>query len=370
MSPFEARSWLLEISLPFWLKHGIDHAHAAFHEDIDPVTLRPGSNFRRVRVACRQTYVFARGASLGVPGARAAVDLGITFLRRHARQPDGGYASRFDLANTVIDPTRDLYEHAFVLLAFAHAARVTDADMLRQDALALLAYLDAHFVHPVRGLTETSKGGLPRRQNPHMHLLEAMLAAHTSFGDPVFLDRADALVALFLDHLFQPDVPALPEYFDNNLAPERDAQGRFIMEPGHHHEWVWLLGEHRRIATAAGRTPRDTAAAAAALLDFAEHHGVSPEGDPIAELWSDGTPRTDIVRIWPYTERLKALICQNDPRMPQALDALGQFFEGVPPGLWHERRGPNGVIAGELAPASSLYHICCAILELPEDHDA
>lgn len=367
MTPAAARAWLRDSCLPFWRDHGVDRARGAFHEDIDPTTLRPRAEFRRVRVAFRQVYSFARGAALGVPGSLELVELGLDFMRAHARLPEGGYAARFDLDNRIIDPTLDLYEQAFGLLALSHAARVTDRETLRREALDHLAFIERRFRHPGLGFKETAAGGLPRRQNPHMHLLEATLSAYESFGDAVFLDRADEIVGLFLDRFYQPDAPGLPEYFDDALAPERDAAGRFVLEPGHHFEWVWLLGEHRRIARAAGRTPRDTTAAAAGLLEFAERHGVSEAGDPVAELWSDGSARTDVVRIWPYTERLKALVCQGDARWPGALDALGRCFEGVPPGLWHERKGQQGFLPGEVAPASSVYHITCAILELPQD---
>src|SRR2546430_13023820 len=38
---------------------------------------------------------------------------------------------------------------------------------------------------------------LPRRQNPHMHLLEALLALHVATGEKNWLRRAGALVDLF-----------------------------------------------------------------------------------------------------------------------------------------------------------------------------
>ena len=83
----------------------------------------------------------------------------------------------------VIDAHRDLYDHAFILLALASAARLLPAPPLRQEALDLLGYLDARFAHPLGGYVEVLPPTLPRRQNPHMHLLEALLTAFESFGD-------------------------------------------------------------------------------------------------------------------------------------------------------------------------------------------
>ncbi len=351
----EAQDWLVRKSIPLWLKHGVDWAAGAFHEDLDPATLKPRTTQRRLRVAARQVYVFTQSARLGVPCAEEAAALGLRFLREIARQPDGGYPSNFDRHNQPTDQARDLYDHAFVLLAYAHAG-------FAQDAKALVHFLDAHFIHPEGGLRESVPDALPRRQNPHMHLLEALLAAAETFADWDYLDRADRLIDLFLDRMFQPVPGALPEYFNSAMMPLRDGDV-FLLEPGHHFEWVWLLDEHRRISAAAGRIPRETRKAALALLDFAERHGVDAQGDIAFGIGSDGTRGPTPVRIWAYTERLKAMSRLNPPGVEPALTAMGRFFEGVPDGLWCERRGAEGLIPNETCPASSLYHLTCGILE-------
>eukprot|EP01037_Dinobryon_pediforme_P016070 gene16070-16242_t len=299
ISPADALDWLCGTVFPLWLEHGVDWQGGAFQEELCPDTLAPRVDFRRLRVAARQVYAFSEAARHGVPRATDAVALGVAFLRRHARQQDGGYAMRFNLANAPTDHTRDLYDHAFVLLAYAHAGE-------RQEAADLMSFIDVNFRHDVAGYHEAVPRALPRRQNPHMHLLEALLAAAERFADTLYLDRADAIVDLFAGHLFQPAEAALPEFFDDALHPIRH-DGRFVVEPGHHHEWVWLLSEHRRIAAGFGRTTRDTTAQAAALMTFAERHGVSPQGIVAGELWSDGAVRNPATRVWPHTERLKAI---------------------------------------------------------------
>ncbi len=356
MTPTEALDWLVGRSLPLWLAHGVDWRRGAFAEDLDPATLASRSDFRRMRVAARQTYVFAQGAKLGVPRAAEAAQLGLDFLRRTARQPDGGYVSRFGLDNAPLGDGRDLYDHAFVLLAFAHVGAAA-------DARALVAYLDTHFTHPEGGFRESVPDALPRRQNPHMHLLEALLAAAEMFADWSYLDRADRLIDLLLDRMLQPGEAALPEYFDAGFRPVREA-GRYLMEPGHHFEWVWLLSEHRRISAAAGRVPRDTTVAAAGMLAFAEAHGLDADDNLPMELWSDGAKRLAPVRIWPTTEWVKALSRERPAEVGRGLAALGRFLQGVTPGLWCERAEAGVLIPGETCPASSLYHIACAILEV------
>ncbi len=353
----QLRTWLVDAALPLWLAHGIDHARGGFFEALDLETHLCAAPFRRLRVVARQIVVFSQAHALGVPGAEQAVQLGLHFLQTHAALEDGGYAWRFDLAHKPIDHTRDLYDHAFVLLALASAAKLAGTASLRAPALALLSWLDEKFTHPAGGYLESLPPALPRRQNPHMHYLEALLAATAAFGDDVFRARAQALVELFADRLFDAATGALPEYFDDALAPVRDGGG-FLVEPGHHCEWVWLLHQ----ATALGlAVPQDMPAR---LMNFVDRHAVNPAtGALFDELNSDGTIRAAGSRLWPQTERLRAEFLRADAseaRQLQAVRALAAYLR--PDGLWHERRLADGSFADVPAPASSLYHLTGAIL--------
>jgi mannose/cellobiose epimerase-like protein (N-acyl-D-glucosamine 2-epimerase family) len=364
-----AMSWLQEVAWPFWLARGIDRDASGravgFHEHLTLDRHDCEAEFRRLRVVTRQIYVFSEAAAAGLPGAAEAVALGLDYLRRHAFDPDGGYHWRFDLFGCVIDARRDLYDHAFVLLALASAMRVLPTQRLQEEARALDAYLHNVFPHPEGGYGESLPPSLPRRQNPHMHLLEACLAASEVFGDDPFLDRADGLVDLFLTRMFQHAEGALPEYFDDALVPHRE-NGRFVVEPGHHIEWVWLLGWHARRRAEAGRVAVPGAEAAILrLLRFVDRHGIHAEtGAIFDEVWSDGSPRVLGQRLWPQTERLKAEILRpdaDDARVLGAFAVLDRYILPAPPGLWLERRTAAGDFTRDAAPASSLYHLTGAI---------
>ena len=356
------RTWLLTRALPMWLANGIDRPAGAFAEQLRHGHYDCDATFRRLRVAARQTWVFAQAHQLGLQGADAAVELGIDFLDRHASVPGGGYARLFDLANRPIDTTLDLYDHAFVLLAFAGAAAVLPAAKLRERALALEAFIGSAFVHPLGGYLESLPPALPRRQNPHMHLLEALLAAHAAFGDPVFLARAHGVVRLFLDRLYDPATGALPEFFDDALQPPRTAAG-FTVEPGHHCEWVWLLDQYASVAGPdAGQ-----AQAASGLMAFVDSHGLHPvTGDVIGEVGGAGAASILATRIWPQTEMLKAAYVRADSTEAGRAKAAARLASWLlPDGLWHERRDAAGVPLPGPVPASSLYHLVGAILADP-----
>ena len=353
------RVWLLQRALPLWLCHGLDRAGGGFHESLALDGYGCDAPFRRLRVVTRQIFVFSQGHRHGVPGADEAVALGVDFLARHAAMVEGGYAWRFDLSNRPTDATRDLYDHAFVLLALASASAVLPEAGLRSQALALMAFLDRDMAHPSLGYVEAIPPSLPRRQNPHMHLLEALLAAHDAFGDGVFLERARAIVALFLDRLLDPATGALPEYYDDAWCAER-VEGVFLTEPGHHCEWAWLLHE---VAVRCGADGR-MAEASAGLLAFSDAHGVHARtGDLVECVSSDGAQVAQTARLWPQAERLKAAFLRPDARADGRQAAVHNLQRWLlPDGLWHERRGADGGFLPGPVPASSLYHLTCAIL--------
>ncbi len=363
----ELGTWLRVAAWPTWLAHGIDRARGGFFEALDPDTKTCAADFRRLRVVARQIYVFAEAHRAGIPGAAEAVQLGLRFLNRHAPHPEGGYAWRFDLDHRPIDSTRDLYDHAFVLLALASAAKIVPPETLAKDARTLLALIEREFPHLQGGYAESLPPALPRRQNPHMHLLEALLAAYEAFGDAAFLDAAHRLVDLFASTLFDAAAGALPEFFSDDLRPVRHA-GVFVVEPGHHCEWVWLL--HRYQSLTAPRA--DLRAISARLMSFVDRHGLDPaHGGLFDVVGSNGSVMEQTARLWPQTERLKAEFLRPDPepaRQSQALSVLASFLR--PDGLWHERRDTHGLFVKQPSPASSLYHITSAILTAEHIQDA
>jgi mannose-6-phosphate isomerase len=345
--------WLSGRAWPLWLAHGVDWRRGGFHEELTLDGLACDAPHRRLRVVARQVYVFSQAHRHGLPRAAEAVELGIDFLRRRAALPGGGYAWRFDLDGRVTDARVDLYDQAFVLLALSAATAVLPAAALLPLALALDGFIDAAMPHPAGGYVESLPPALPRRQNPHMHLLEARLAAAEAFGEARFLDSAGTLAALFRQRFCraaEQDTLRLVEFYDEDWTPVAP----HVAEPGHHCEWIWLLHRHARLA---GTT---VAPEAAALRGFVDRHGIGPQGGLVDGLTPEGLVAAPGARLWPQTERLKA-DALRDPAAAPARAALAAYLR--PDGLWHERRLQDGQFSQEAAPASSLYHLTCGILE-------
>ena len=261
----DLRAWMFDVALPFWGAEGIDPVGGYVeHFSLDgmPFTAR-----KRVRVICRQIYVFSHAAELGWPEGERCSTHGLRFLLDHAwLGQEGGWARTLDREGAVLDGTPDLYDLAFVLFALGWRHRVFGGTEARLWAHRTLDFIEAHMRHPSGvGLLHEKPAKGPRQQNPHMHLLEAALV-WTEAGDARFRKLADLLVDLFATHFYDPATRTLAEFFDDDLRRVAGPQG-VVTEPGHQMEWAWILANHQRL------TGRDSCALVRGLTDFAEARG-------------------------------------------------------------------------------------------------
>lgn len=362
-----ARAWLFEHALPIWWERGYDPAAGAFRErlELDGGFTTPEP--RRVRVQARQTIVYAYAGRLGWPGPwRKAVEAGAQVLLTRALRPDGGTRHLLGPDGKPLDERRDLYDAAFVLLALSEAARALGKrGELIEAARRLEGWIHWYWHHPEGGFEEGEVcPNPPRRQNPHMHLLEALLSFYETTGQARPFERAGALARLFKDKLFDQEHGALPEFYDDAWRPMSDRLGR-IVEPGHHFEWCWLLHRWRSLGG------DDFTADAERLRAHAETHGLV-NGAACDQIFMDGRPSKQTARLWPQTERLKANLVRfeasGDERAAravlQAYDMLRAFCGTQTAGLWYDVRTPDGAFVQEPARASSFYHVMLALSEL------
>jgi mannose/cellobiose epimerase-like protein (N-acyl-D-glucosamine 2-epimerase family) len=359
------RAWMMRDALPFWCSHGYDHEAGGFVEHLE-LDGRPADvSYKRVRAQARQIYVFSHAAMLGwrdgLPYAEAAWD----FLRQHGWGAEGGWVRRLGRSGGIVDPVIDLYDNAFVLLALAWLGRATG----RADALdwadRTLAVIAANATAPASpGYHDTfppERGW--RQQNPHMHLLESMLALAAATGERRFADGADALVRLALDHLIDPETGTIAEYFDAAWRRAPPPDGTRI-EPGHQFEWVWLLWQ------AGALLGRDLRAPALRLYEFAMRHGRDPRtGQVVNAVSLEGAVLDGHSRLWPQTEALKAQLAVGGAAASEAAVAfvhllLDRHLADCPPGTWCDRLDDALQPSADIIPSSSLYHLFVAFAEL------
>ncbi len=212
--------WIVDDALPLWQRLGFDPEQGGHYEGLKSDGSVDKESNVRVRVQARQAFVYAlashRGWCDGEPQARQLLSF-IETRTAHA-SAGGGFTHLMDANFQVIDQRQDLYDHAFSVLAFAWGYRAFgDAHFLAQ-AEALVAHLDRRFGAAYGGWLEGDYDYCHRRQNPHMHLLEAMLALYDATGDGKWLARAGALFSLFESRFYDPEQQVLFEFFQADWA--------------------------------------------------------------------------------------------------------------------------------------------------------
>ena len=364
------RQWATASAMPFWASAGFDGSHDRFEERLTLEGWRLPEVPIRLMTQARQIYVyslaFQRGWSVG---ADALLERAFSAMIRDFRHRDGcgGWVYSIWRDGSVADARRDLYSHAFVLLAIASYVAATGRQEVLQLADETLAFLDVHMAAPRSGgfVDAFPPVDSIRRQNPHMHMFEALLSLSECSGNVSYAGRAGELFGLFASRFFLPQYGVLGEYFDiylRQLVPEAET----IVEPGHHYEWIWLLRRFERV------TGRSVEAFVEPLYVHADRHGYDRDGLVVDELFADGRVRTASRRTWPVTEAIKANVVEAaHGRLGAAAKAvklatrsLPRFLTTTPAGGWFDRLDAAGQPSTDFMPASTLYHIVCAINEL------
>lgn len=352
----DLKAWLFDAALPMWWDIGADHLRGGFHELIGQDG-RPIDAPRRARVQTRQVYSYAAAGRLGWTGPwREAVAHGLGFFVGNYRRADGLFRTKVNADGSPNDDTVWIYDQAFALFSLAQAfASLPGRDDLKATARTLVAALDTRRL-PAGGYREADPKH-PIQSNPHMHLLEACLAWAEQDDAPVWNALADEIVGLALAKFIDAG-GALHEFFTEDWRFEPGVDGR-IVEPGHQFEWAWLLARWARLRG------RDDAHRAALRLFEVGKSGVDRRGVATQQLLDDGSVHDDVARLWPQTERIKAALILGDrEEAARGIEGLNLYLNTPIRGLWWDKLKPDGAFIDEPAPASSFYHIICAIAEL------
>lgn len=347
--------WLRVSALPLWWSIGADHDRGGFIEALS-VSGDPRPAARRGRVQGRQVFVFTTAGALGWAGPwKQAAKHGLDYAFTHFQRPDGLFRKLVSVEGQILDDGAALYDQAFALLGMAklHQVRGYDRD-LPAEAARTRAGLET-MRHPKAGFRETDDH--PNQSNCHMHLLEAALA-WVEAGEGDWGALADEIAEMALSTFIDAHGGFLREFFDENWRPAPGDDGRRV-EPGHQFEWAWLLVRWGKL-----RGSQDALDAARKLFDHGKR-GVDGRGVAINALWDDLTVWEPQARLWPQTEYLKAaLALGEDADALAAANGLRLYLETPAAGVWYDKLRPDGGFVEEPAPASSFYHIICAIAEL------
>ncbi|MGH6827398.1 MAG: AGE family epimerase/isomerase [Rhizomicrobium sp.] len=355
-------------ALALWWKKGADRTYGGFHDALDMKTA-PANAKKRGRVQGRQSWVYALAGSMEWNGPWAeATRHGLDFILGKHRREDGQISTLLADDGTVLDPTATLYDQTFFLLALSEASKLLpERPRYVEAAHRLLDTILKTRRHPGGGFLEHAP--CPFQSNPHMHLLEAALAWRDVEPDEGWDRVADEIAQLALTCLIDGKTGSMREFFDASWQP---LTGASSVEPGHQFEWAWLLGRWAKRRGHGGAHK-----AALRLFEIGSLGSDPRRGVAMDELRDDFTPVRATARLWPQTERIKAALAfmaesegtereRYRAEAHTAASALWRYLEMPVKGLWRDRMLGDGSFVDEPAPASSLYHIICAIRVMRE----
>jgi len=346
------RQWVTEQALPIWSERAhrpdgswVEHLHLDGTADM--------ASERRWRVMARQVYVYAQATKLGWHDGLAVAEM------THAEMCGTGYVHRVDADGEITNDMRDLYDHAFYVLAAASLYGLTGAPDYLGEAEMLLNWIDRELAHPKGGWRESDQVGdaAPRRQNPHMHLLEASLYLHSVTGEAKHLRYAKDVFKLFKAHFY--DSGTISEFFSANWTLAEGSHGQ-TAEPGHAVEWIWLLGQYGK-ATGVDVRHYQTALYNRALRE--RDIFLNDEED------KSGNIRHETKRLWVQTEVIKAHLAMAEIGTSGSADLAAATIDALFPtyltsnGLWNDQINACGANIAATIPVSTFYHILCMAAE-------
>ena len=360
--------WLTQQALPLWSTAGYDRARTLYHERLTFAAAPIALPQLRLMVQARQIATFCRAALDGVFDATDDALACLHTVQARYWRSDGqpGWIFALGPNDQPASTLRDLYAHAFILYAYAWAYKLSGNAALLEVARKTTLDIEQIFAAPHGGYLDTAPPqDTLRRQNPHMHLLEAYLSLFEVTHDSFYLERAQSLVTLAQSRFMPTNTGMLLEFYTADWTPLKPT-GQNAVEPGHLFEWSWLLRDYARLNPTHQATPT---ALAEQLLQTGLRYGTG-RNTVFDGITDTGTLTAASTRIWPQTELMRLLADrQRDGKSSAAnqteatlLDALTQaFFTTYAPqhlrGGWIDRYEANGSIAVDHMPASSLYHI-------------
>ena len=360
-------------SVPYWARVGL-HPAGGFCEKLAGCGTPIVSCARRVRVQARQTFVYAYVSQKGwFPEAKGISDLGWSFLLSRGLQGGSdnfsGIALLLNADGSLRNGCRETYCQSFFLLAAAWRLMAYNDYSAAKVIEEVVSFMSRGLRSKYGGWLEGDSTSAFRRQNPHMHLLEAFMACYQATRDTSYLELATEIYDLFRQYFFDEQYGVLREHFNEDWSHHTELGD--LLSPGHMMEWCWLLAEYD---TLTGTRSDDIARV---LYSNAIRLGLNEQSGLLYDQVAlDGRVTQATSRLWSTMEFIRAQTLPSVLDLPEAgrlshlLDYLfNTYFETHPAAGWYDKCDSAGrVIAGHWE-ASTFYHIILAVGQLASAFD-
>ncbi|MBK9941432.1 MAG: AGE family epimerase/isomerase [Kouleothrix sp.] len=300
---------LTESVIPFWLKHSLDREHGGYFTCLD----RDGSIYdtkKYVWLQGRAVWMFARlyNQFERRPEFLDAARLGIEFLRRHARDPQGRVYFSLTRAGAPFFFQRKPYAAVFYQMGLLEYAKASGDQACLDEAAALFWQIVAWIADPALLDRPAHAGQVPTSSLANQLVL-GILAAELAevFDDERYRQAMRDTIAGALRH-YDPQ----RRIFRETIALDgRDLgdwpEGR-LFSPGHSIETAWILLHLLRSFPDAARQQQ----ALDAIEGSLERGWDSQCGGLYYFMDLDGRPTLQLEATmklwWPHAEAIYALV--------------------------------------------------------------
>ena len=241
------RDGLLNDTMPFWLRHGLDRECGGLLTGLDRYGAVVDTD-KAIWLQGRATWTFATLANTverrpeWIDASRHCLD----FIRRHGRGPDGKLYFTVTRDGKPLRMRRYVYSEAFASIGSAALAKATGEARAAEDAVSFFAtYLRHSFVPGVMPPKSDPTTRPMLGVAPHMIAIATAQELRANLGDVRISGRTctewiDRSIAEISSKFFHPELGALLEV----AAPDGSVVDHFdgrTLNPGHALECAWFV---------------------------------------------------------------------------------------------------------------------------------
>jgi mannose/cellobiose epimerase-like protein (N-acyl-D-glucosamine 2-epimerase family) len=370
-APSDLRKWINQVAMPSFAKIVLRSDDEGYVEFLTPNFVADLKPRKSTLSTARLIYCFSHAAILDPHGPGLAVaQHGVDYLLRRCANPAGGFYRSLKADGTALDDLSDLGDLGFVLFGLGWYHRASGNKLALEIAEKTMCFIESRLASNGGGFRQDTIDSLPRRQNPHMHLLEAchVLAEESkeTISTPgTWLRRANILVDLLRKKFIDSTNGSLIEQCDINWNPIVNS----AREPGSHFEWVWALLHHHRLTGDDSVLP-----IAECFYRFAVTHGIDSNNPHLVfdAIDKNGQILSATKLMWSQTEAIKAFVARSEflndkdanKKIDDFIDLLFKYYVDLKTGFFCnqiERDGRKRIIE---MPVRVLYHLELALAEV------
>lgn len=236
------RTELVESVVPFWLEHAIDRDFGGYYSCLD----------RTGQVYDTRKYIWLQGRGVWTfsrlyneldkrPEWLEAAHIGVEFIRRYARDPQGRCYFSLTREGVPVSFQRKPYAAVFVMLGLLEYARATGDQRVQEEAVDLFWRIRAWVEYPGTLGRPQLEGQHPASRLADIIVLALMaLELHRSVGDRRYHQVLEECVEATFRHADPGRRILMEEVAPNGIKRYQTPDGR-CFSPGHAVEAVWIF---------------------------------------------------------------------------------------------------------------------------------